>query len=93
MSGINIFQNNASSIPTSDSQIVRVDMDKSDIGKDILKAINMLVKHVPSGAVTPADEKANLERMQMQNTQNGQMQQQMKAGAAQGGQPPQAAAA
>ena len=68
----------------------------SDIGKDILKAINMLVKHVPSGAVTPADEKANLERMSMQNTQNSQMQQQMKAGAAQGGAggpPPQAAAA
>lgn len=69
----------------------------SDVGKDILKAINMLVKHVPSGAVTPADEKASLERMQMQNTQNGQMQQQMKQGAAQGaggqGAPPQAAAA
>lgn len=69
----------------------------SDIGKDILKAINMLVKHVPSGAVTPADEKASIERMSMQNTQNSQMQAQMKQGAAQGaaqgGQPPQAAAA
>jgi hypothetical protein len=32
MSGINLFQNNAKSIPTSDEQIVRVDMDKSDIG-------------------------------------------------------------
>ena len=66
----------------------------SDVGKDILKAINMLVKHVPSGAVTPADERAGLERQMMQNTQNSQMQQQMKQGAAQGGgQPPQAAAA
>ena len=66
----------------------------SDIGKDILKAINMLVKHVPSGAVTPADDRNNIERMSMQNTQNSQMQQQMKQQAAQGGgQPPQAAAA
>lgn len=66
----------------------------SEVGKDILKAINMLVKHVPSGAVTPADERAGLERMQMQNTQNSQMQQSMKAGAQGGaGGPPQAAAA
>ena len=32
MSNVNIFQNSAKSIPTSDEQIVRVDMDKSDIG-------------------------------------------------------------
>ncbi len=66
----------------------------SDVGKDILKAINILVKHIPSGAVTPADEKASLEKQMTQNTQNSQMMQQMKQGAAQGGgQPPQAAAA
>lgn len=67
----------------------------TDLGRDIVKAIGMLTKHIPSGSVTPADEKANLERMQMQNTQNSQMQQSMKQGAAQGGQggPPQAAAA
>lgn len=29
---MDIFQNNAKSIPTSDEQIVRVDMEKSDIG-------------------------------------------------------------
>ncbi len=50
----------------------------SDLGKDILKAINMLVKHVPSGSTTPGDERANIERMSMQNTQNSQMQQQMR---------------
>jgi len=32
MSNLNIFQNNAKSIPTSDEQIVRIDMDKADIG-------------------------------------------------------------
>lgn len=32
MSNVNIFKNSASSIPTSDSQIVRIDMDKMDIG-------------------------------------------------------------
>lgn len=54
MSGINIFQNNASSIPTSDSQIVRVDMDKSDIGgrKSHLpsqdKSAEMSLNHVPN---------------------------------------------
>ena len=42
----------------------------SDVGKDVLKALNILVKHVPSGSVTPADEKAQLERMSMANTQN-----------------------
>lgn len=32
MSNVNLFQNTAKSIPTSDEQIVRIDMDKSDIG-------------------------------------------------------------
>jgi len=31
MSNLNIFQNSAKSIPTSDEQIVRVDMEQSDI--------------------------------------------------------------
>lgn len=29
---VNIFQNNAKTVPTSDEQIVRIDMDKMDIG-------------------------------------------------------------
>lgn len=58
MSGINIFQNNASSIPTSDAQIVRVDMDKSDIGgrKSHLpsqeKAMEMSINHVPNAGTS-----------------------------------------
>ena len=32
MANVGIFQNNAKSVPTSDEQIVRIDMDKSDIG-------------------------------------------------------------
>ena len=31
MSNLNIFQNNAKSIPTSDEQIVRVNMESDDI--------------------------------------------------------------
>ena len=58
MSNINIFQNNASSIPTSDSQIIRIDMDKSDIGgrKSHLpsqdKAMEMSINHVPNSGTT-----------------------------------------
>ena len=32
MSNVNIFKNSASSIPTSDGQIIRVDMEQIDIG-------------------------------------------------------------
>jgi hypothetical protein len=32
MSNVNIFQNSAKAIPKSDEQIVRIDMDKADIG-------------------------------------------------------------
>ena len=32
MSNVNIFQNSAKSIPTSDEQIIRVDMEQIDIG-------------------------------------------------------------
>lgn len=47
----------------------------SDVGKDVNKAIGMLLKHVPDGSVSPAAEKSTLDRMQMQNTQqNAQMQ-------------------
>lgn len=49
-----IFKNNTKSIPTSDSQIVRVDMETNDIGgrkshmpsKD--KATDMSIAHVPN---------------------------------------------
>lgn len=58
MSNINIFQNNAKSIPTSDEQIVRVDMDVLEIGgrKSALpaaqKAEKMNLSHVPNAGST-----------------------------------------
>lgn len=54
MSNINIFQNTAKSIPTSDEQIVRIDMDKSDIGgrkshmPSVQKSPAMALSHVPN---------------------------------------------
>lgn len=57
----------------------------SEPGKDVMKALNMLAKHVPPGAVTPAAEKNSIEKMSMQNTQQGQQMQQMRK-AAMGGQ-------
>lgn len=58
MSNSNIFQNNAKSIPTSDEQIVRIDMDKSDIGgrKSHLPAQSksgaLGLSHVPNAGST-----------------------------------------
>ena len=54
MSNVNIFQNNAKSVPTSDEQIVRVDMETIDIGgrKSHLPAQQksgaMTLSHVPN---------------------------------------------
>lgn len=54
MSNIDIFKNNASSIPTSDSQIVRVDMEQIDIGgrkshlPNSMKSGDMTINHVPN---------------------------------------------
>jgi hypothetical protein len=50
----------------------------SEIGKDVMKALNMLNKHVPEGAVTPAAERNTLEAAQRQNLQNTQMQAQLR---------------
>jgi hypothetical protein len=54
MSNLNIFQNNAKTVPTSDEQIVRVGMEQIDIGgrKSHLPAeVNDQVKvsHIPNG--------------------------------------------
>ena len=54
MSNVNIFQNNAKSVPTSDAQIIRVDMEQIDIGgrKSHLpaqeKSPSMGLSHVPN---------------------------------------------
>ena len=58
MSNVDIFKNNASSIPTSDSQIVRVDMEQIDIQgrKSHLPAQNksgvLPINHVPNAGTT-----------------------------------------
>ena len=59
MSNLNVFQNNAKSIPTSDEQIVRVDMEQIDIGgrKSHLpgqaKSEKMTISHVPNSSSMP----------------------------------------
>jgi hypothetical protein len=79
----------------------------SDLGKDILKVLGIINKHVPSGSVTPAAEKSQLQNMAMKNTQSNQQMQALKqqqggaggagapggAGGAGGGQAQQAMAA
>ncbi|PWU21821.1 MAG: hypothetical protein C5B50_00630 [Verrucomicrobia bacterium] len=55
----NIFQNGASSIPKSDPQIVRVNMEQIDIGgrKSHLPAQSrseaMTIEHVPNASTMP----------------------------------------
>ena len=62
MSNVNIFQNNAKSVPTSDEQIVRVDLDKLDIGgrKSHLPAQEksgaMNISHVPNASGMPGSK-------------------------------------
>jgi hypothetical protein len=57
MSNVNIFQNNAKSIPTSDEQIQRVDLDRSDIGGRPSHMPKMAknsasISHVPNAGTT-----------------------------------------
>lgn len=58
----------------------------SEIGQAALKMLNIGVKMVPPGSVTPASAKNNIEQMAMKNTQQAQQMQQLKA-QGQGGQP------
>lgn len=44
----------------------------SEIGKDVLKAIQVLTKHIPTGTSTPASQKNTLESMLLKNGQNAQ---------------------
>ena len=59
----------------------------SEIGQAALKMLNIGVKMVPPGAVTPASAKNNIEQMAMKNAQNNQQMQAIKAQSAGGGQP------
>jgi hypothetical protein len=62
MSNVNIFQNNAKSIPTSDEQIIRVDMEQIDIGgrKSHLPAQEksgaLTLSHVPNSSAVPGSK-------------------------------------
>ena len=62
MSNLNIFQNSAKSIPKSDEQIIRVDMEEQQIGgrKSHLpaqhKADSMTLSHVPNGSSMPGNK-------------------------------------
>ena len=59
---VNLFQNSAKSIPTSDEQIVRVDMDKSDIGgrkshmPSQSKSDVLPINHVPNSGSNPGSK-------------------------------------
>ena len=69
-------------------QILPLAGSGSPLGKDLLKAINILAKHVPEGAVTPAAEQQSVQRMAQQNQQNQMMQQRMRQPGAPGGAQP-----
>jgi hypothetical protein len=51
----------------------------SEIGQALMKAMQSLSKHVPSGSVSNVAERNALEKQMLQNQQNGQMQQQLRA--------------
>lgn len=63
----------------------------SEPGKDVLKALSLLSKHIQPGAVSPAGEKNQMEAMMMRQQQQAPQIAAMRA--AQAGAPPQAAAA
>ena len=65
----------------------------SEPGKAVLDALKTLVKLVPAGSTTPASERAQIEKMAMQNTQQNQQMKMMQQQKAQGGQQPPAQAA
>ena len=58
----------------------------SEVGQAALKMLNIGVKLVPAGSVTPAAQKNNIEQMAMKNAQQNQQMQALKQQQAQGGQ-------
>jgi hypothetical protein len=60
----------------------------SDLGQALMKSITALAKHVPPGTTSNAAEKNSIEKMAIQNQQNGAMQQQMRQPGQGGAQPP-----
>ena len=61
----------------------------SEVGQAALKMLNIGVKLVPAGAVTPAAQKNSLDQMQMKNQQQNQQMQALKAQSQPGQQPAQ----
>ena len=59
----------------------------SEVGQAALKMLNIGVKLVPPGSVSPASAKNNIEQMAMKNAQNNQQMQAIKQQSAGGGQP------
>jgi len=60
----------------------------SELGQALMKSMTSLAKHVPPGSTSNAAEKNSIEKMAIQNQQNGQMQQQMKQPGQSGAAPP-----
>ncbi len=61
----------------------------SEVGQAALKMLNIGVKLVPAGSVSPAASKNNIEQMAMRNQQQNQQMQQLKQQGQQGQQPAQ----
>jgi hypothetical protein len=61
----------------------------SDLGKTILKSLDSLAKHVPSGANTQASERNAIDQMAMKNAQSQQTNQALMKPQGGGGQLPQ----
>lgn len=57
----------------------------SESGRDVLKALNMLSKHVPPGSVSPAAEANQIQQMAIRNAQQGQMAARLRQGLGGGG--------
>lgn len=51
----------------------------SEPGKDVLSVVSKLAKHVPPGAVTPADIQSQLQQLMVKQQQNAQQMTQMRA--------------
>ena len=58
--------------------IVKLTGVSSELGQALLKAVTGLSKHVPPGTVSNAQERNALEKAQLQNRENGAMQQQLR---------------
>ena len=65
----------------------------SEIGRDLVKALNILAKHVPPGAASPGVENQAMRNTMQKQQQMAPMIAQLRAGGAGGGGAPAAAAA